>query len=545
MTTSAPARPRTIPAMIDLACRISPQATAIIYRDRAITYAELGQRARCVATALSELGICAGDRVALWLPSAPAYLYLQIACARIGAIAVAVNTRYRASEVEDIVGRTRAKLLVYWPGFRGIDFNEILAGVSPDALGGLEAVIVYHEGEDTGPMPLADKRHLDYANLEAKPGYAGCVAAPETPVKIFTTSGTTHAPKFVLHSHAGLVDHAYDVAARFGLQRADCVGAIALPLGGVFGFNGTLAMLAARRPVVLMPVFEPGHFLEQLQRYRVTQWNGADEMVHQLLQSGVDDATLRRHTHVGYATFNVALSDIVARADARGLRLVSLWGMSELQALAAQRDPSASIEERSRMGGRLVSPSAKVRARDPETGRLLPKGEAGELEINGPSRMLGYFENPDATAQTLTEDGFVRTGDLGRVEADDQFEFLARMGDVMRLGGFLVSPVEIEEEIKRLPGIANVQVVAVPTAAGHRAVAFVIPEGGQNVDKAAIQSHCAGRLARYKIPALTIPIDEFPVTLSANGTKIQRGKLREMAAAAITQAPSIIPPAKS
>ena len=518
--------PRTLPDLLDQA---GTDRVALYYRDEPVSFGALSDESRRVAGGLRDLAVGPGDRVALWLPSVPAYLAFCFACARLGAIAVAVNTRYRAAEVEDVVGRTGARVLVYWPGFRGIDFNDILADVDLKALKALECVVVYAEDEPPGTLPLAGKRQLDYEVLRGAAPLNASVATPDLPVKIFTTSGTTKAPKFVLHSQASLSDHAHDVVQRFGLDAPDTVGAVALPLGGVFGFNGALSLLAAQRPAVLLPVFQAEHFAAQLERYRVTQWNGADEMVHQLLQTDVSEACLRRQTHVGFATFNVALAGSVERAQARGLRLVSLWGMSEMQALAAMRDPQADVEERKRMGGELTSPHARVRARDPESGRLLPPGEAGELEIAGPSRMLGYFQDEAATADTLTDDGFVRTGDLGKVENEHRFEFMARMGDVMRLGGFLVSPAEIEEEIKTVAGVADVQVVAAPTDKGQRSVAFVIAEAGGALSPQDVRDHCASRMARYKVPERVVQVAEFPVTLSANGTKIQRARLREMA----------------
>ena len=531
MNSPNAALPRTLPQMLARARAAGPDNTAIIYRDQPITYATLEGSSQRVARGLLELGIGAGDRVALWMPSVPAYLSLTFACSRIGAIAVAVNTRYRAAEVEDIVGRSGARALAYWPGFRGIDFNAILAEVDLSRLSDLESILVYNEEEvPEEPLPLQSKRHVTFRQLDESNEYDGDASIPGKGVKIFTTSGTTKAPKFVLHSQASLTDHAFEVVEKFGLYAPDTVGAVALPLGGVFGFNGALSLIAAQRPMVLNPIFKADDFARQLMQYKVTQWNGADEMIDQLLQTDIDEESLERHTQVGFATFNVALSDIVERAEDRGLRLVSLWGMSEMQALAAKRDPERDTQERRRMGGELTSPTAQVRARDPQTGELLPHGEPGEIEIAGPSRMLGYFQNEAATAEAVTEDGFVRTGDLGRTESDQSFEFITRMGDVMRLGGFLVSPAEVEEEIKLVPGIADVQVVAAPSAAGHRAVAFVIKETGAGLVSDAVQTHCADRLARYKVPAKVVMVDEFPVTLSANGTKIQRSKLREMAA---------------
>ena len=145
-----------------------------------------------------------------------------------------------------------------------------------------------------------------------------------------------------------------------------------------------------------------------------------------------------------------------------------------------------------------------------------------------------YYGDPAATAEALTEDGFVRTGDLAQMEPSGGFEYLTRMGDVLRLGGFLVSPAEIEGEIQAHPAVAGVQVVSAPFEGSDRPIAFVLAEHGTSIDEAAVQAHCAARLARYKVPAKVVALDKFPVTESANGVKIQRARLRQMAIDLVT-----------
>jgi fatty-acyl-CoA synthase len=163
---------------------------------------------------------------------------------------------------------------------------------------------------------------------------------------------------------------------------------------------------------------------------------------------------------------------------------------------------------------------------------VLEHGAAGELEFLAPgSRMVEYLGNAAATASAFSEDGYYRSGDLGFTQEDGRFVFLARMGDALRLGGFLVSPAEIEDVVQEAPGIAACQVVAARRPAGLVPVAFVILREGAALDEAAVIGHVAARLARFKVPARVIPLDAFPVTPGANATKIQKGKLREMAEA--------------
>lgn len=515
--------------LADLAGRHGSEP-AIRCGETTVTFAGLEDEARRVAAGLAAHGVGPGDRVALWLPNAPAYLALVFACARLGAIAVAVNTRFRAAEVEDIVGRSRAKALVLWPGFKAIDFLGILGAVDPDALAALETVVLYDEGDAAPAERLIGRTMVRYAELAAHGPMAEDFATPETGVAVFTTSGTTSKPKFVLHVQRSLTDHGRDAGRALGYGEADAVMLQALPLCGVFGFAQAMATLAAARPMVLMPVFSGDEAAAAIERWRVTHMNGSDEMYWRIFEAqdvtSRDLGSLRR---CGFAAFNTDPESFVAEADRRGVPAVGLYGMSEVQALFAARDPAAPASERRKGGGTPVSDLARVRARDPETGILRPDGEPGELELTGPSVFAEYLDDPDATARTFTDDGFVRTGDLGVTEPGGGFEFLSRMGDVLRLGGYLVNPAEITAYLERHPAVAEAQAVGVAAARGTQVAAFVIPAPGAAFDEAALIAHCRAGMARFKVPARVFAVDAFPMAESANGMKIQRAKLRAWA----------------
>ena len=170
-----------------------------------------------------------------------------------------------------------------------------------------------------------------------------------------------------------------------------------------------------------------------------------------------------------------------------------------------------------------------MQARDPETLAHLPHGTPGELVFKVPSRMVGYYGNETATREATSADGWFRSGDLGYTVSERRFVFLTRLGDAMRLSGFLVSPAEIEDILLEHPQVSAAQVVGVDTPSGRRAFAFVILKGGERLDEAGILGHCAARLAKYKLPMRVHALPAFPVTPGANATKIQRGKLRELA----------------
>ncbi len=531
--------PATLPDLLSAHPR--PDDAALFDRDRRVSYAQLIDESARVAGALRELGVAPGDRVGIWLPNATAWLAAFFACARLGAIAVAVNTRFRSAELADIVSRSGITVLLTWPAFEKADFVAVLAGCPPASLAGLRSVVVYDEDEPQAPSRAqalaaalpAGLRLRRYADCLATAPLREHVARPEAGCAIFTTSGTTKAPKFVLHDQRTLVDHARHVMRAWDIVPGSAM-LQAPPLCGVFGVCNVMAQFAAGAPFAMMPVWDPRLAAEMIERHRCTHMNATDESISALL--ALNDRTPAYPTlrFVGYAAFNPAMADILERADARGLTLVGLYGISEIQALFSRQSEHASLEDRRAAGGRPVHPDARVRARDPDSGQVLPHGQAGELEFLAPSRMVEYFGNPEATRAAITDDGWYRSGDLGFTQADGRFVFLNRMGDSLRLGGFLVSPAEIEECVQQAPGIDGCQVVAVTTAGALRPVAFVTLRPGAALDEAAVTAHVASRLARYKVPVRVFEIDAFPVTEGTNATKIQKHRLRDLAIARLS-----------
>ena len=507
----------------------TPQAIAFLHGETTISFAQLHEQAARTAHGLADLGVEPGDRVALWLPNVPAYPILYFACARLGAIAVAVNTRYRAVEVADIVGRSGAKVLACAPGFRRIDFLSILADVEPAALERLAAIVVVGE-EPAAPPPAIERlRRVPFERLLSRPPIGASHATPDAACNIFTTSGTTSAPKFVLHCQGAIATHALQVARAFGFDAPGTLSLSILPLCGVFGFNQTLSTLAAGKPCVLVESYEVEEIARLIARHRPTTMFISDDLVARLLELVPGDLPFPSVKWVGYAGFNAALENIAEIAEARGLILRGPYGMSEVQALYSLQPLDAPVAQRKKGGGMLSSPFAHVRVRNPETGELLGVGRPGALECAGPSLMVGYYGNEKATAETITADGYVRTGDLARLETDGSFTFLSRMGDVLRLSGFLVNPLEIEAHIQKLPTIEGCQTIAVARSEGVRAVSFVTLKPGASLDEAAVIAHCRHGLANYKVPARVFAIGDFPKTPSPNGLKIQRNKLREIA----------------
>src|SRR5690349_12866877 len=195
----------TLPAL--LAKRAADAAPALIDRGRPISYAALAEESRRAARGLRALGVGAGDRVAIWLPNVPAWLALFFGCAQLGAIAVSVNTRFRSHELADILKRSRARVLVFWPGFKGIDFAGVLDACEPAALEHLESIVAYGETQATPFRGAGGKWTLAYTALVGGAPLAESAAAPASGCAVFTTSGTTKAPKFVLHDQRTVIAH--------------------------------------------------------------------------------------------------------------------------------------------------------------------------------------------------------------------------------------------------------------------------------------------------------------------------------------------------
>lgn len=508
-----------------------PDAPAFIHGDRTLSFSELVDCAARAAQGLADLGVGPGDRVALWLPNVPAYPILYFACVRLGAIAVAVNTRYRGVEVADIVGRSGAKVLACAPGFRRIDFLTILADIEASSLDRLAACVTVGEEPDAIPPAIEWLRRVPFQRLLSRPPLAANHAKPDAPCNIFATSGTTSAPKFVLHRQGAIATHCQQVARVFGFTAPGSLSLAILPLCGVFGFNQTMATLAAGKPSVLVESYEIEEIARLIAHHQPTTLFGSDDMYARLLDIMPGRWPFRSIKWAGYGSFNAALENIAERAQRRGLRLCGLYGMSEVQALYSLQPPSSPVARRKKGGGIPTSPLSHVRIRDPESGELLGVGQPGALECAGPSLMVGYYGNEKATAETMTADGYVRTGDLAELDGRGGFTFVSRMGDVLRLSGFLVNPLEIETHLQKVPGIIGCQTISLPRVEGVRAVAFVIMQPGTPLDEAAAIAHCRHGLANYKVPLRVFAVDDFPKTPSPNGFKIQRAKLRDMAQA--------------
>ncbi len=518
-----------LPSLIEPHVAARPDAVAVIDGERRIGFAEFDRLCTRTAAWLHAQGVRRGDCVAVWLVNRVEWLALLFALARLGATTMSVNTRFRAAELSHVLERSGARMLVIQRRFRRIDFDAILDAMDGAAFTALERVAVLDAGTAL-PAGVLGKPTVAF-DADALPDAPAppSAAAADARAIYFTTSGTTQGPKLVVHVQRNLALHARDVARALGFEAPGTATLGAVPFCGTYGLFAALASLAAGAPVVPMQAFDAAEAAALVRRHGLSHVFGTDDMLRRLLDLDAAAAAMPSLRLGGF----VLNAEMAQRALARGWPVAGLYGSSEMHALFSLQPAHLPMDERLLGGGMPVSPQAEVRVRDVESGELLPPGASGELEIRSATRFVGYLGNPEATAKALRDDGFFRTGDIGRVREDGSFVFETRTGDAIRLGGFLVSPVEIEEVIRQLPGVADAQIVAVEIERTRRAVAFVIRRAGHEPppDEAAVADWVRARMAAFKVPARVWFVDAFPVTHSANGDKVQRAKLREMAAA--------------
>ena len=513
--------PRTLPALLSSSGR-NRAAPAVTDATGTLSRSGFQDRVLSAAAGLRNAGVNAGARVALWLPNSIDYLAAIFACARLGALAVHINTRFRASEVGNLLRRSRAAALVTEWGFAPVDFPAIFAALPGEDRATLRCVLgrqVPHDVTELAGLPV-----LPLLGGAADAGLDE--ATGTTPCLTFTTSGTTSGPKLVLHDQQTIAGHAADVARRIGLDAADAALLGAVPFCGTFGIAAAMAAIAGGAHIVCLPQFDGDAAAALIRQHRISHVIGGDDMFGRIAAAS-GGRSFDSVQFSGFAAFHSNAAASIAAAQAAGMQPRGLYGSSEVQALFS----IAEGENRLLGGGTPVSAQARLAIRDPATGKPLPHGASGELWIDAPSRFVEYLDNPSATERAIDNDGMFRTGDLARLAAAG-FVYEARIGDAMRLGGFLVSPEEIEAVIQREPGVAGVQVVAASREdADPVPVAFVCPFAGAVLDEASLRARCLQQLARFKVPARIVVVDSFPTVESPNGLKVQKVRLRDMAEA--------------
>jgi fatty-acyl-CoA synthase len=306
----------------------------------------------------------------------------------------------------------------------------------------------------------------------------------------------------------------------------------ALPLSGVFGFVAAYAALLAGVPVLLEPVFRAPGVISDMAELGVTHVVGGDDLIGRIADEQRRAGTRLALRHVLIADFEGRTPELAEWAEDIGSALSGVYGSSETFALTAFWPVDTAPELRTAGGGQVVTPAIEIRIADPLTEQVLPDGEQGELQLRGPNVVDAYLGDPSVMTRSFTADGWFRTGDLAVRTGPDAFRYVCRIGDVLRLRGFLVDPAEIELRLIAHEAVALAKVVGAPARDGHgtEAVAFVVLEPGRTATEDELREWCAATLAKFKVPTEVRFLDEMPTTSGTNGTKIRAAALRELAA---------------
>lgn len=501
----------------------TPNDVAAIFPDGTLTYAQLERRAMDMARRLRALGVRAGDRVGiLLLEGSPDYVALMFGAAKLNAIAVNVNARYKEHELRYLVGHAGLRALVADPRLRGVVEAADVAAACP----------VVEPGDERFE---AAREETSDAEVEAEMARI----SGDEPVLMLYTSGTTAKPKGCLHAHRGLLHQAGAFAGRLELRAGDRFWT-PLPLFHIGGITVVIASIHAGVPFVHVGLYQLEQAIEQLCSVRPTVAFPAFETIW-LEVIGHERFTeetmgqLRLVAAIGIPERLRQMQDAVPWAT-----LVSATGSTESGGFLCLGSPHDPREKRLATAGRAV-PGMEVRIADPETGEDVPPGTDGELLFRGPCRFLRYHEDPEATAASIDADGWFHSGDIVCADEEGYVAYVGRYKDMLKVGGENVAAAEIEDFLATHPAVKIVQVVSAPDARYTEvAAAFVELHEGASATEQELIDYCRGRIATFKVPRYVRFVEEWPLA----NNKIRKVELREriareLAEKGIKQAPKI------
>ncbi len=486
------------------------------------TYAELAADVDALALGLLELGIAKGDRVGIWAPNCAEWTLTQYATAKIGAILVNINPAYRTRELEFVLNQSGITLLVAAERLKSSDYAGMIAEVRPRCAG-LKTVVLI--GHPEWQSLLDAGRRLDRGALGA------IELDTDDPINIQYTSGTTGFPKGATLSHHNILNNGFFVGELCNYTEADRI-CIPVPFYHCFGMvMGNLGATSHGACMVIpAPAFDPAATLAAVQAERCTSLYGVPTMfIAELSVPGFADydlSSLRTGIMAGSPCPVEVMKQVIERM---GMTEVGIcYGMTETSPVSTQTRADDSLDRRVSTVGR-VGPHLEVKVVDPETGRTVPRGTPGELCTRGYSVMLGYWNQPDKTAEAVDVAHWMHTGDLAVMDADGYLAITGRIKDMVIRGGENIYPREIEEFLYTHPDILDAQVIGVPDVKyGEELMVWVrLREGAQALTAESLRTFCTGQLAHYKIPRYVHIVDEFPMTVTG---KVRKVEMRERSA---------------
>jgi fatty-acyl-CoA synthase len=486
------------------------------------TYAELAADVDALALGLLELGIAKGDRVGIWAPNCAEWTLTQYATAKIGAILVNINPAYRTRELEFVLSQSGITLLVAAERLKTSDYAAMIAEVRPRCAA-LKTVVLIGHPEWQALLDAGrglDREALDAIELDT-----------DDPINIQYTSGTTGFPKGATLSHHNILNNGFFVGELCNYTEADRI-CIPVPFYHCFGMvMGNLAATSHGACMVIpAPAFDPAATLAAVQAERCTSLYGVPTMfIAELSAPGFADydlSSLRTGIMAGSPCPVEVMKQVIERMSMTEVGIC--YGMTETSPVSTQTRADDSLDRRVSTVGR-VGPHLEVKVVDPETGRTVPRGTPGELCTRGYSVMLGYWNQPDKTAEAVDAAHWMHTGDLAVMDADGYLAITGRIKDMVIRGGENIYPREIEEFLYTHPDILDAQVIGVPDAKyGEELMVWVrLRPGSGELTAESLRAFCTGQLAHYKIPRYVHIVDEFPMTVTG---KVRKVEMRERSA---------------
>ena len=526
-------------ALAETAARFG-EREALVVRHQGLrkTWAELDAAVTGLAAGLLELGLEPGDRIGIWSPNRAEWVLTQLASARAGLILVCINPAYRVSELEFALNKVGCRALVTAERLKTSDYLAMLDELAPELASATPGNLgsarlpdlrwVLTLGEQAHPGCL---RFDEVANGAGNTGHARLAEIAPTlqaddPINIQFTSGTTGSPKGATLSHFNILNNGMFTVATQGLDENDRL-CIPVPLYHCFGMvMGVLGCVSHGTAMVLPDeAFEPRGVLEAVEAERCTALYGVPTMFIAELDhpdfGRFDLSTLRTGVMAGAPCPEAVMQRVQRDMHMTGVTIG--YGMTETSPVSFQSHPDDPLDKRVSTVGR-IHPHVQVKIVD-EDGRVIPRGETGELCTRGYSVMHGYWNDPERTAESIDGAGWMHTGDLAVMDAEGYVDIVGRVKDMIIRGGENIGPREIEEYLYRHEAIADVAVFGVPDERyGEAVAAWIQLRESASLDEDAVREFCRGQIAHYKIPRHIRFVSEFPMTVTG---KLQKFVMRE------------------
>jgi fatty-acyl-CoA synthase len=513
----------TIGDNLDRTAALFPDRDAMVEvaSGRRWSYREFVAGVDALALGLLDAGLVKGDRVGIWSPNQASWTFVQYATAKIGVVLVNINPAYRTHELEFVLNQAGARMLVAAAAFKTSDYAAMIEQVRPNCPA-LERVVLLDSPEwDALATASAGGDRAELAAARAN-------LSPDDPINIQYTSGTTGFPKGATLSHHNILNNGYFVGELCGYTEEDRI-CIPVPFYHCFGMvMGNLAATSHGAAMIIpAPAFDPKQTLAAVAAERCTSLYGVPTMfIAELAEENFESydlSSLRTGIMAGSPCPVEVMKQVVSRMGMTEVQIC--YGMTETSPVSTQTRADDSLERRVSTVGRVL-PHVEVKIIDPETGLTVPRGTPGELCTRGYSVMLGYWAEPEKTAEAIDAARWMHTGDLGIMDSDGYLNITGRIKDMVIRGGENIYPREIEEFLYTHPDVLDAQVVGVPDERyGEELCAWIrVRPGAEPLTSETVREFAAGKLARYKIPRYVQIVDEFPMTVTG---KVRKVEMRE------------------